>query len=423
MSPPRTSKADFKEPIMSETKFVKTNESLMPDSPAAAAAHAGPATPADTGASASAPPSNRKKLFALLGGAILVAGLSYASYWHFVASHYVSTDNAYTAADVASITPAVSGIVKSVPVVNTQHVHKGDVLAVVDDTDATIALAQAEADLGRAERKVRGYVATDTQLTAQVSARAADETRMAAQIASAQADLDRAAIDLQRREVLSHTGSVSGEELSNARTAFATARAALDAARAAAAQAKASRDAAMGSLEANKVLIADATVDTNPEVLLARAKRDQARVDLERTVLRAPVDGVVANRQVQVGQRVQSGTTLMKVVPIESVYVDANYKETQLGNVRIGQPVELKSDLYGSKVVYHGKVEGFAGGSGSAFAMIPAQNATGNWIKVVQRLPVRVRIDPAELRAHPLGINLSMEATVDTRGGNDAPAH
>jgi membrane fusion protein (multidrug efflux system) len=402
---------------MSETQFVKTNESLMPDSPAATAA------PADTGAAAGAPPSNRKKLFALLGGAILVAGIGYASYWHFVASHYVSTDNAYTAAEVASITPAVSGIVKSVPVVNTQQVRKGDVLAVVDDTDAKIALAQAEAELGRAERKVRGFVATDTQLTAQVSARAADETRMAAQIASAQADFDRAAIDLQRREVLSHSGSVSGEELSNARAAFATARAALDAARAAALQAKASRDAAVGSLEANKVLIADTTVDTNPEVLLARARRDQARVDLERTVLRAPVDGVVASRQVQIGQRVQSGTTLMKVVPIESVYVDANYKETQLGKVRIGQPVELKSDLYGSKVVYHGKVEGFSGGSGSAFAMIPAQNATGNWIKVVQRLPVRVRMDPAELRAHPLGINLSMEATVDTRGGNDASAH
>ncbi|CAD6537718.1 putative multidrug resistance protein EmrK [Paraburkholderia kirstenboschensis] len=404
---------------MSETQFVKTSESLMPDSPASAA----PAASADTGAAAAAPPSNRKKLFALLGGAILVAGLGYASYWHFVASHYVSTDNAYTAAEVASITPAVSGIVKSVPVVNTEQVHKGDVLAVVDDTDAKIALAEAEADLGRAERKVRGYVATDSELSAQVSARAADQTRMAAQIASAQADFDRAAIDMQRREVLTHTGSVSGEELSNARAAFATARAVLDAARAAALQAKASRDAAVGSLEANKVLIADTTVDTNPEVLLARAKRDQARVDLERTVLRAPVDGVVASRQVQVGQRVQCGTTLMKVVPIESVYVDANYKETQLGKVRIGQPVELKSDLYGSKVVYHGKVVGFSGGSGSAFAMIPAQNATGNWIKVVQRLPVRVRIDPAELRAHPLGINLSMEATVDTRGGNDASAH
>lgn len=404
---------------MSETQLLKNKESLMPDSPSAAAA------PADTGAhaQADAPPSRRKKLFALFAGAIAVTGLGFAGYWHFVASRYVSTDNAYTAAEVASITPAVSGIVKSVPVVNTQRVHRGDVLAVIDDTDAKIALAQAEADLGRAERKVRGYVATDTELAAQVNARAAEETRMAAQIASAQADFDRAAIDLQRREVLSHTGSVSGEELSNARAAFSTAKAALDAARAAAAQAKASRDAAIGSLAANKVLIADTTVETNPEVLLARAKRDQARVDLERTVLRAPVDGVVASRQVQVGQRVQTGASLMSVVPLESVYVDANFKETQLGKVRIGQPVELKSDLYGSKVVYHGTVSGLAGGSGSAFAMIPAQNATGNWIKVVQRLPVRVRLDPAELRAHPLGINLSMEATVDTQGGNDAPAH
>jgi membrane fusion protein (multidrug efflux system) len=187
-------------------------------------------------------------------------------------------------------------------------------------------------------------------------------------------------------------------------------------------QAKASRAAAIGSLDANKVLIANTTVDTNPEVLLARAKRDQASVDLERTVLRAPVDGVVASRQVLVGQRVQSGASVMSVVPIESVHVDANFKEIQLDNVRLGQPVELKSDLYGSKVVYHGKVAGLAGGAGSAFAMIPAQNATGNWIKVVQRLPVRVAIDAADLRAHPLGVGLSMDATVDTRGGDTTPA-
>jgi len=399
---------------MSDTQFVTTDESPMPTVPA---------RPSHAGDSAGGASPHRRKLFALLGSAIVVAGLAYASYWHFVASHYVSTDNAYTAAEVASITPAVSGIVKGVPVVNTQHVHKGDVLVVIDDTDAKIALAQAEADLGRAERKVRGYVATDTALTAQVDAHAADQARTSAQIASAQAEFDRASIDLQRRETLARTGGVSGEELSNARAAYATAQAALAAARAAALQAKASREAAVGSLDANKVLIADATVDTNPEVLAARAKVDQARVDLERTVLRAPVDGVVASRQVQVGQHVQSGAALMSVVPIESVYVDANFKETQLGKVRIGQPVELKSDLYGSKVIYHGKVTGLAGGSGSAFAMIPAQNATGNWIKVVQRLPVRVKIDPVELRAHPIGISLSMDATVDTRAGNEASAN
>ncbi|MDE1181939.1 HlyD family secretion protein [Paraburkholderia sp.] len=379
-----------------------------------------PAHPVDSDA---APSSKRKKLFALLGGVVVIAGLAYASYWHFIGSRYVSTDNAYTAAEIASITPSVSGIVQKVEAVDTQHVRKGDVLVVIDDTDAKLALAQAEAEVGSAERKVRGYLANDAGLSAQVDARAADEMRMAAQIASAQADFDRASIDLKRREALAHSGSVSGEEVSNAQTTFASAKAALEAARASALQAKASRAAAIGSLDANKVLIADTTVDTNPEVLLARAKRDQARVDLQRTVLRAPVDGVVAKRQVQVGQRVEPGASLLSVVPVDSVHVDANFKEVQLDNVRVGQAVELTSDLYGSKVVYRGKVEGLAGGAGSAFAMIPAQNATGNWIKVVQRLPVRVAIDPADLRAHPIGVGLSMEATIDTRGDDAASAH
>ncbi|MDR6407041.1 HlyD family secretion protein [Paraburkholderia terricola] len=374
---------------------------------------------------AAAPVARRQKLFALLGAVIVLAGLAYGGYWYFIGSRYVSTDNAYTAAEIASITPSVSGIVQRVAAVDTQHVRKGDVLVVIDDTDAKLALEQAEAEVGRAERKVRGYLATDAGLAAQVAARAADEARMNAQIASAKADFDRAAIDLKRREALAHSGSVSGEELSNAQTSFASAQAALMAARANALQAQASRAAAIGSQDANKVLFADTTVDTNPEVLLARAKRDQARVDLQRTVLRAPVDGVVARRQVQVGQRVEPGASLLSVVPVDSLHVDANFKEVQLDKVRIGQPVELTSDLYGGKVVYHGKVAGLAGGAGSAFAMIPAQNATGNWIKVVQRLPVRVAIDPADLRAHPLGVGLSMEATVDTRDGgvdNATPA-
>lgn len=379
----------------------------------------GPIAPASPAHPAATSGMQRKKLFTLLAGAVAVFGLGYAGYWHFIGSRYVSTDNAYTGAEVASITPSVSGIVKSVNAVDTQFVHKGEVLVVIDDTDAKLALEQAQAEVNSAERKVRAYLATDAGLTAQIDARAADEARMAAQVASAQADYDRAAIDLKRREALANSGSVSGEELSNARTSFASAQASLAAARASALQAKASREAAIGSRDANKVLIANTTVDTNPEVLLARAKRDQAKVDLDRTVLRAPVDGVVAQREVQVGQRVQSGTSLLSVVPIDALHVDANFKEVQLDQVRVGQPVELKSDLYGSKVVYHGKVEGLAGGSGSAFAMIPAQNATGNWIKVVQRLPVRVAIDANDLRAHPLGVGLSMEATVDTRGGKD----
>ncbi|WP_415767943.1 HlyD family efflux transporter periplasmic adaptor subunit [Paraburkholderia sp. J69-1] len=368
-------------------------------------------------------PLRRKKLFAMLGAAIVLCAGGYGTWWYCVGSRYVSTDNAYTAAEVASVTPAVTGIVKTVNVVDTQRVKRGDVLIVVDNTDAQLALEQAEAEVGSAERKVLGYMATDKGLTALVAARAADTARMQAQIASAQADYERAAIDLKRREALVQSGSVSGEELSNARAAFTSAQAALEGAKAALMQAKASRGQAQGSLDANKVLFVDTTVDTNPEVLLARARRDQARVDLARTVLRAPFDGVVAQRDVQVGQRVKPGDTLMSVVPLDDVHVDANFKEVQLDNVKVGQPATMTSDLHGGHVVYHGHVVGLAGGSGSAFAMIPAQNATGNWIKVVQRLPVRVSVDPAELRAHPLSVGLSMNVEVDTRANASDAAH
>jgi membrane fusion protein (multidrug efflux system) len=267
-------------------------------------------------------------------------------------------------------------------------VQKGDVVVVLDDTDARLALAQAEAQLGRALRRVRGYVATDRSL--------------AAQLAAANADLARAQVDLDRREALAASGSVSGDELTKARNAFATARASVA--------------AAISSREANAVLIADATEETNPEVSLARAQRDQALVNLERTVVRAPKAGVIARRSVQVGQQVQAGAPLVWVVPVHEVHVDANFKEVQLERVRIGQPVEVKSDLYGRSVSYHGTVAGLAGGTGSTFATIPAQNATGNWIKVVQRVPVRIQLDAAELAARPLQVGLSMTATIDTRG-------
>ncbi|PXA87838.1 EmrA/EmrK family multidrug efflux transporter periplasmic adaptor subunit, partial [Caulobacter sp. D4A] len=171
-----------------------------------------------------------------------------------------------------------------------------------------------------------------------------------------------------------------------------------------------------GSLAANAVLTAGASIDANPEVAAARAKVEQAQLDLSRTVIRAPIDGVVAKRNVQIGQRVAAGSPVMQVVPIGAAYVDANFKEGQLRKVKIGQPVELEADLYGGSVKYHGKVAGLSGGTGAAFALIPAQNATGNWIKVVQRLPVRVAIDPTDLKAHPLRVGLSMKATIDTRG-------
>jgi membrane fusion protein (multidrug efflux system) len=364
----------------------------------------------------------RKKLFALLGGAILLAALAYGVYWYFIGSRYVSTDNAYTAAEIASITPAVNGIVADVKVVDTQYVKQGDVLVVIDSSDAKLALLQAEADLDRAQRRVQSYFANDAGLAAQVLAREAEQNRAAAQVLSAQADLQRTELDLHRREALAKSGSVSGEELTNARSALLTAQANLKVAEAGAIQAKSNRSATIGAQQASTVLTANTTVATNPEVELARAKRDQAKLDLERTVLRAPVDGVIARRQVQLGQRVQAGTALLSVVPTHSLHVDANFKEGQLTQVQLGQPVTMSADIYGGSVEYHGTVTGLSGGTGSAFAVIPAQNATGNWIKVVQRLPVRISIDRKELIARPLSVGLSMEVSIDTRGAKATPA-
>jgi membrane fusion protein (multidrug efflux system) len=357
--------------------------------------------------------SRRVRLFAgLIGTAAVVAAGVYA-YDVLALSRHVTTDNAYVDADVAQVTPLVAGPVKEVPVHDTQMVKRGDVLVRLDDTDAAIALARAQANLIDTERRVRGLAATTAGLSAQIAARVADQARAEAQVAAAQGDLDRARIDLARRRDLAASGSVSGEELTSAQNAFTTASANLKAAQAALASAKANRLAAAGAEEASSVMIADTSVETNPQVQAARAQRDQAQVDLDRTVIRAPVDGVVSRSDVQVGQRVQAGATLMMIAPISQAYVNANFKEVQLAKVRPGQSVTLTSDLYGHHVRYHGRVEGFAGGTGSAFAVVPAQNATGNWIKVVQRLPVRIALDPRELAAHPLRVGLSMTADID----------
>jgi membrane fusion protein (multidrug efflux system) len=360
----------------------------------------------------------RNARLATLGGVVVLAAVGSTAYWKLHASHFVSTDNAYAAAEVAQITPAVGGTVLEVNVRDTQAVKKGDVLLVIDPTDAQLAVAQATAELDRATRRVKSYIANDTNLSAQISAREADAQRASAQLAAAQADFERAKVDLQRRQALVASGSVSGDELTRAKNGFDAATAQLAAAKAAAAQVTANQRSAIAAKEANAALISNSTVDSNPEVAAARARLDQAKVDLARTVLRAPLDGVVAKRMVQLGQRVQPGMPLMAVVPVNDMYVDANFKEVQLEKVRVGQSVTLHADIYGKNVTYHGVVEGFSGGSGSAFSAIPAQNATGNWIKVVQRLPVRVKLDPAELQANPLKVGLSMRAEIDTRTGD-----
>ena len=361
--------------------------------------------------------SSRKKkslkvMLALAAGKLLIGAGVYA----FVDHDHVATDNAYVQADSAQVTPLVSAAVIEAPVVNTQVVRKGQVLLRLDDSDARLALAKAEADYLKARRQFAQTAANSGSLAAQVNARDADIGQARAQLASAEASFGKARIDLARRSELAGSGAISGEELTNAKNAYSTAQANLALARSAVATAAATRGAASESYAANQALIAGSTIDTSPEVAAAKAKLDQARLDLERTVIRAPIDGVVTNRQVQVGQRISAGSPVMTIVPVGSVYVDANFKEGQLKQVRPGQQVELTSDLYGSDVVFHGRVAGFSGGTGSAFALIPAQNATGNWIKVVQRLPVRIQLDPKELAAHPLRVGLSMEAKIDVSG-------
>jgi len=357
--------------------------------------------------------AKRKKLFAALAAGIAFVGGGYSIMNTLVWSKHAVTDNAYVGADVAQVTSQLAAPVSAVLVEDTQQVRRGDVLVRLDDTDAKIAVANAEANLATAIRKVQGLHATDSGLDAQIAARAADQGKAAAAVAAAQADVAKAQIDLQRRQSVASTGAVSQDELTTVRTAYSNATAALRAAQAAQAQAAAAREAAVGDRNANRALIANATVDNNPEVLAARATLAQAQVDLERTIIRAPIDGVVSRRQVQVGQRVQPGAMLMTVVPVQAAYVDANFKEVELKKVMPGQPVRLTSDLYGDDVVFHGKVTGFSGGTGAAFALVPAQNATGNWIKVVQRLPTRIALDPRELAAHPLRVGLSMNVDVN----------
>ena len=354
----------------------------------------------------------KKVILALLAGKLVLG----AGAWLMADGDHVATDNAYVNADSAQVTALVSGPVRSVEVVNTQTVRRGQVLFRLDDSDARLALARAEADYLKARKQFGQASATSGSLAAQIGARDADIGQAQAQLASASANLNKARIDLHRRHELAESGAVSGEELTVAQNAYSTAQANLAQARAAVAQASASRGAARESWAANQALIAGTTVDTNPDVAAAKARLDQARLDLERTVIRAPIDGVVTNRQLQVGQRISAGAAVMTIVPVNSAYVDANFKEGQLARVRPGQTVELTSELYGTDVVYHGHVVGFSGGTGSAFALIPAQNATGNWIKVVQRLPVRIALDPKELASHPLRVGLSMEAEIDVSG-------
>ena len=349
--------------------------------------------------------------------AVAVIAIAWTAWYLLFGRNHVSTDNAYVAAEVAQVTPQVSATVLTVEVTDTQAVKAGDVLVRLDPADARIAVAQASAELAEARRRFRQALATTGALASQVDARQADIAQAEAQLGAAQADLDKARTDLRSRQSLAGSGAVSGEELTSARKAYASANAAVATARAGIAQARATRGAAQGDLAATRALVAGSTEETDPGVLAAKARLEARQLDLDRTVIRAPIAGIVTRRSVQVGERVTQGRPVMTIVPVDRVYIDANFKERQLTRMRAGMPAKVTADIYGSGVTYHGTVAGLSGGTGASMSMIPAQNATGNWIKVVQRLPVRIELDPKELKEHPLRVGLSTEVEVDVSGG------
>ncbi len=347
----------------------------------------------------SAKPALRKKYLTGLAAVVALGGLAWAGYSYWIASHHESTDNAYVQGQVVQVTPQISGTVQAILADDTDFVKAGQLLVQLDPADARIALDQAEASLAQAVRQARTLYTNNGGLSAQISVREADVLR-------AQGDVSRATQDLSRRQSLTGNGAVSSEELDHAQAQLATARSQLAAAQGALATAR-------EQLQSNQALTEGTAVGQHPSVQLAAAKVREAFLATQRTQLLAPVEGYVAKRTVQLGQRVAAGAPLMSVIPLRQVWVEANFKEPQLRRIRIGQPVKLVADVYGSQVEFRGTVLGLGAGTGAAFALLPAQNATGNWIKVVQRVPVRIALDPAQLDAHPLRVGLSMQADVE----------
>ncbi len=329
----------------------------------------------------------RRRWLLGLGGVLIIIALVWLAWWLLYARYYQSTDDAYVAGDLVNVMAQVSGTVIAIGADETDRVEAGEELVRLDATDARIALQDAEQQLARTVRQTRTVFANRDQLRAVVDQR--------------RADLARAQSDFDRRRHLAASGAVSGEELGHAQDALKAARDALV--------------AAEKNLAASRALIGRTGVADNPDVRAAATQVERAWLALVRTSVRAPVTGYVARRTVQLGERIAAGAPLLSIVPLRRLWLEANFREVQLRNMRIGQPAEVVADLYGGHVTYHGRVVGLGMGTGAAFALLPAQNATGNWIKVVQRVPVRIALDPAELSAHPLRIGLSTVVKVDTR--------
>ena len=357
-------------------------------------------TESNTSVSSQPAAPNTKRAKALKGVALVVLlGLAYGGYEWYLGRHEEATDNAYVQGNVVQITPQLGGTVTAIFADDTDFVKAGQALVQLDPADAKVALDQAEANLAQAVRQVRTLYANNGTLGAQVAVREADITR-------ARTDLARATEDLNRRQALVGNGAVSKEELGHAQSQVVAAQNAL-------AAAQAGVTAAREQLNSNQTLTEGTRVESHPSVLAAAAKLREAYLAVHRAALPAPVDGYVAKRTVQLGQRVAAGAPLMSIIPLNQLWVDANFKEVQLRNIRIGQPVKLTADVYGTHMEYKGTVSGLGAGTGAAFALLPAQNATGNWIKVVQRVPVRIALDPQQLVQNPLRVGLSMEASVD----------
>ncbi|MBN3833142.1 efflux RND transporter periplasmic adaptor subunit [Burkholderia sp. Ac-20344] len=333
--------------------------------------------------------ATRRKRFIVFFAVVLVAALGWIAYWLLSDRYYEDTDDAYVAGSIVQVAAQIPGSVTDVVVADTQAVRAGQTLVKLDDTEASVAFAQAKAQLAQAVRQVANAKISTTMYVEAVNARRAD-------------------LSLAQRAFAARSGAsveiVAPEELARARAAVAGAQANLAAAQA--------------QLDAARALGSKLPVDESPAVMQAAAQFKLAFRNLKRTTIVAPVDGTIGQRSVQVGQQVGPGVPLMSIVQLNQLWIEANFKEGQIRHMRIGQPVEVVSDLYGSRVTYRGRVQGFSAGTGSAFSMLPSQNAAGNWIKVVQRVPVVIALEPRDLAAHPLRVGLSMRATVDTHDRN-----
>ncbi len=329
----------------------------------------------------------RRRAFAALAALVILGAVAWGGWWFFHARFFERTDDAYVSGDIVAVTARVPGTVLAIHAENTQWVRRGQPLLELDPADANVALQAAEADLARTVRQVSSLYSR------------ADELR--AQIVQARVQLGLAQSDYARRRQAAPDGAVSQEDLTHAHDAVAAAHAALD--------------VAQSQLQEILAQTHGTAIASHPDVLAAAARLKSAFLNLDYTRIAAPLDGEIAQRNAQLGEQIAAGVPLLAVVPLDDVWVDANFKEVQLTRMRIGQTVEVSADIYGSGVTFHGRVVGLAAGSGGAFALLPAQNASGNWIKIVQRVPVRIELDPRELRAHPLRIGLSVTATVDVR--------